>query len=63
MFRIALKILELAAAFYLVLAVGVNLIACYAPVPRKPVLNATLLGAVIMGFLTAVIWLMISWRY
>jgi len=53
------KILALALLCYFLLAVGVNLIAYLAPVPRKPLLNATLLSLVVIGFLSALTILMV----
>ncbi len=47
-------ILALVLGLYLVLAVGVNLIASLAPIPAKPLLNAILLGVIVIGFLCAV---------
>ena len=52
---LCLGIVALAILFYLVLALGVNLVACFAPVPRKPVLNAALLAAVVICFLATVV--------
>ena len=42
-----------AAALYLVLALGVDLISRFAPIHRKPVLNAALLCMVVILFLWA----------